>query len=166
MASSRHLKHGMQRWILTFFHMILLDVNVYMLRTTDSVMILVLYVDDLLITGSSTSTISLVKDIFHDRFSMTDMGPLHFFLGLEISQDAFNIKISQAKYVRDILYRFHLTDCKFSPTPFLSGIKLEDGRDTPLVDNTLYQNLVRSLMYLTHTHLDISYAVGVISRYM
>jgi hypothetical protein len=59
--------------------------NVYMLRTTNSVMILVLYVDDLLITPISASAISLVKYILHDRFSMTNMGPPHFFLGLEIS---------------------------------------------------------------------------------
>ena len=65
-----------------------------MLRTTDFVMILVLYVDDLLITSSSASAIVVVKEILHDRFSMTDMGPLHFFLGLEISQDASSIKIS------------------------------------------------------------------------
>jgi hypothetical protein len=73
------------------------------------VMILVLYFDDILIIGSFASTISLVKDIFHDMFSMMDMGPLHFFLGLEISQDASGIKLSQAKYVRDLLDRFHMT---------------------------------------------------------
>jgi hypothetical protein len=61
------------------------DCNVYMLRTTNSLTILVLYVDDILITGSSASTIVVVKDILHDRFSMMDMGPLQFFLGLEIS---------------------------------------------------------------------------------
>ena len=61
------------------------DSNVYMLRTIDSMMILVLYVDDLLINGSSASSIALVKDILHDRFSMKDMGPLKFFIGLEIS---------------------------------------------------------------------------------
>jgi hypothetical protein len=59
--------------------------NVYMLRTTDSLLLLVLYVDDLLITGFSTSTIVVVKRILHDMFFMTDMGPLHFFLGLDIS---------------------------------------------------------------------------------
>jgi hypothetical protein len=100
------------------------DSNVYMLRTTDLVMILVLYVDDILITGSSSSAIDLVKDILHDKFYMMDMGPLHFFPGLEISQDAFGIKISQAKYARDLLDRFHMTYCKFAPTPFLSRIKL------------------------------------------
>jgi hypothetical protein len=65
-----------------------------MLRTSDSLLILVLYVDDLLIIGSLASTIVVVKDILHDRFSMMDMGPLHYFLGLEISQDASGIKLS------------------------------------------------------------------------
>jgi hypothetical protein len=95
-----------------------------MLRTTNSVMILVLYVDDILITGSSASSIALVKDILHGRFSMTEMGPLHFFLCLEINQDDSSIKLSQAKYDRDLLDRFHVTDCKSAPTPFLSGIRI------------------------------------------
>jgi hypothetical protein len=100
-------------------------------------LILVLCVDDILITGSSTSTISLVKDILHDMFSMMEMGPLHFFIFLEISQYASVIKLSQDKYVRDLLDRFHMIDYKSAPTPFLSGIRLEDDGDTPLVDNTL-----------------------------
>jgi hypothetical protein len=114
-------------------------------------MILVLYVDDILITGSSASTITVVKDILHNKFSMTNMGPLHFFLGLEINQDASGIKLSQAKYAKDLLDRFHMTVCKSAPTPFLSGIRLEDGGDTPLVENTLYRQLVGSLLYLIHT---------------
>jgi hypothetical protein len=140
--------------------------NVYMLRTTDSLLLLVLYVDDLLITGCSTLAITAVKRILHDRFLITDMGPLDFFLGIEISQDASSIKLSQAKYACDLLERFHMTDCKSAPTPFLSGVKLEDGMETPLVDNTLYRKLVRSLLYLTHSRPDLSYAVGVVSRFM
>ena len=114
------------------------DPNVYMLRTHDSLLILVLYVDDLLIIGSSASAIAIVKRALHDRFLMTDMGPLHFLLGLEISQNATGIKLSQVKYARDLLERFRMTDCKPAPTPFLSGVCLEDGGDTPLVDSTLY----------------------------
>jgi hypothetical protein len=136
-----------------------------MLRTTDSLLLLVLYVDDLLITDCSTSTIVAVKRILHDKFLMTDMGPLHFFLGLEISQDASDIKLSQAKYARDLLERFHMTDCKSAPTPFLSGVKLEDGGETPLVESTLYKQLVGSLLYFTHSRLDLSYAVGTVSRF-
>jgi hypothetical protein len=137
-----------------------------MLRMIDSLLLLVLYVDDLLITGCSTSMIATVKMILHDRFLMTDMGPLHFFLGLEISQDASGIKLSQAKYARDLLERFHMTDCKSSLTPFLSGVKLEDGEETPLVDSTLYKQLVGTLLYLTHSIPDLSYVVGTVSRFM
>jgi hypothetical protein len=79
------------------------DPNVYMLRTSDSLLIIVLYVDDLLITGSSDSVIVAVKNVLHDRFSMTNMGPLHFFLGLEINQVDSRIKLSQEKYARDLL---------------------------------------------------------------
>jgi hypothetical protein len=69
-----------------------------MLRMNDSLLLLVLYVDDLLITGCSTSTIVVVKMILHDKFLMMNMGLLHFFLGLKINQDALCIKLSQAKY--------------------------------------------------------------------
>jgi hypothetical protein len=69
-----------------------------MLRTADSLLLLVLYVDDLLITGCLTSTIVAVKRILHDRFLMMDMGLLHFFLGIKICQDALGIKLSQDKY--------------------------------------------------------------------
>jgi hypothetical protein len=59
-----------------------------------------------------------------------------------------------------------MTDCKSALTPFLSGVKLEDGRETPLVYNTLSRQLVGSLLYLTHSRTDLSYLVGAISRFM
>jgi hypothetical protein len=141
------------------------NTNVYMPRMVDSLLLLVLYVDDLLINGCSTSVIVAVKRILHDRFLMMDMGLLHFFLGLEISQDESGIKLSQAKYARDILERFHMTDCKSTLNPFLLGVKLEDGGETPLVDITLYRQLVGRFLYLTHSIPDLSYVVGVVSRF-
>jgi hypothetical protein len=109
-----------------------------MLRTANSLLLLVMYVDDLLIIGCSNSMIVAINRILHDRFLMMDMGLLHFFLGLEIIQDASSIKLSQAKYARDLLERFHMTNYNSALIPFLSGVKLEDGRDTTLVENTLY----------------------------
>jgi hypothetical protein len=135
-----------------------------MLRTIDSLLLVVLYV--FIITGFSTSMIVEVKRIIHDRFLMTDMGPSHFFLGLEIIQDALGIKLSHAKYARDLLEIFHMTDCKYALNPFLSKVKLEDGGETPLVDNTLYKKIVGSLLYLTHSIIDLSYTFGVVSRFM
>jgi hypothetical protein len=70
------------------------DPNVYILKMVDSLLLFVLYVDDLFITGCSTSVIPAVKRILHDRFLMMDMGLLHFFLGLKISQYASGIKLS------------------------------------------------------------------------
>jgi hypothetical protein len=132
------LKQALREWYANMYSYLLsqkfvcckLDRNVYMLRTTNSLILLFLYVDDLLITGCLTSVIVAVKRILHDRFLMTDMGPLHFFLGLEISKDASGIKLSQAKYARDLLERFHMKNCKFSLTPFLSTVKLEDDGET------------------------------------
>jgi hypothetical protein len=72
--------------------------NVYMLRMVDSLLLLVMYVDDLMITSCSTLAIVEVKRILYDMFLMMDMGLLHFFLGLEISRDASCIKLSKAKY--------------------------------------------------------------------
>eukprot|EP00253_Pinus_taeda_P022063 PITA_22063 len=117
------------------------DSNVYFLKKIGSLLIIVLYVDDLLITVSSTSVITNIKNALHKWFSMTDMGLLNFFLGLEIHQRDSGITISQPKYAKYLLARFHMSDCKPTGTPFLSGIKLENGKDTPLVDCTLYRQL-------------------------
>jgi hypothetical protein len=59
-----------------------------------------------------------------------------------------------------------MTDCKSTPNPFLLGFRLEDGGDTPLVDNTLYRQLVGILLYVTHSRPDLSYAVGAVSQFM
>ena len=86
---------------------------------TNSLLVLVFFVDDLLITSISNATLVADKRIFHDRLLMTDMGPLQFFLCIEINQDALGIKLSKAKYSCDLLERFYMKDFKCAPTPFL-----------------------------------------------
>ena len=142
------------------------DSNVYILQKDDSHLILLLYVDDLIITGSTSSIIASVKTSLQDRFAMTDLGLLHYFLGIDITQSTSGISLSQPKYAFDLLSRFHMSDCKPAPTPFLSGVKLEAKCSTPLVDATLYRQLVGSLIYLMHTRPDISFAVGMVSHFM
>ena len=99
-------------------------------------------------------------------FSMTDLGLLRQFLGLEISQSDFGIKVHQYKCDSYLLNKFNMKDFNPSKTPFLSGVKLEEAWSTPLENNNLYRNLVGCLLYLTHTRPDISYAVSVASRHM
>ena len=98
--------------------------------------------------------------------SMTYLGLLNQFLGIEIAQTKEGIKVHQFKYALNLLNKFNMKDCKPSKTPFLSGVKLEEVDSSPMVNNTLYRQLIGCLLYLTHTRPDISYAVSVSSIYM
>ena len=129
-------------------------------------MIIVLYFDDLLITGSSQDEIASLKGAMNQAFSMTNLGLLSQFLGLEISQTKAGIKVHQSKYALDLLNKFKMKDCKEIKTPFLSGVKLEEADSSPMVNNTLYRKLIGCLLYLKHTRPDICYVVSVTSRFM
>ena len=87
-------------------------------------------------------------------------------MGLKIAQYQHGIKVHQSKYALDFLKKFNMKYSKPSKTPFLSGVKLEEAGSSPMVDSTLYRQLIGCLLYLTHTRPDISYAVSVASRYM
>ena len=129
-------------------------------------MIIVLYLDDLLITGSSKKEISSLKDAMNHVFSMTDLVLLSQFLGLEISQSQDGIKFHQSKYASYFINKFIMNYFKPSNTPFLSGVKLEKEGSSPMVNNTLYRQLIGYLLYLTHNKPELYYVVGVASRYM
>ena len=95
--------------------------------------------DDLLITGSSKKEISSLKDAMNHAFSMTNLGLLSQFLGLEIGQYQHGIKVYQYKYDLHFLNKFNMNYCKPSKIPFLSGVKLEEASSSPMVNNTLYR---------------------------
>ena len=129
-------------------------------------MIIVLCVDELLITGSSKDEIASLKDAMNHAFSMIDLGLLSQFLGLEIARSQHGIKLHQSKYALDLLNKFNMKYCKPSKTPFLSGVKLEEVGSSPMVNNTMYRQLIWCLIYLTHTLPNQYYAVSVALRYM
>ena len=113
--------------------------------------IILLYVDDILITGSYKKEISSLKDAMNHDFSMTDLGLLSQFLGLKIAQYQHGIKLHQSKYALDFPNKFNMKYCKPSKTPFLSGVKLEEAGSSPMVNNTLYRQLIGCFLYITHT---------------
>ena len=84
--------------------------NVYFMKHDDSIFLILLYVDDLLMTGNLTLAIDSAKSALHDRFSMTDLGLLHYFLGLEVSQSTSGIKMAQSKYALDLLVLFQMKE--------------------------------------------------------
>jgi hypothetical protein len=142
------------------------DPNDYTKKVGSHLMIRVLYVDDLILTGSDSKLLNHVKTSLKKKFKMTDLGFLHYFLGLQVLQTNEGIFLSQSKYACDLLCRFYMDDCKPSPSPFQSRVKLIATYTSPEVDATLYHQLVGSLLYLTHTHPDLSFVVGIVARYM
>ena len=121
---------------------------------------------DLLITGNSKKGIASLKDAMKHAFSMTYLWLLSQLLGLEIAQSQHGIKFHQSKYASYFLTKFSMKACKPRKTPFLSGVKLEEGGYSPMVNNTLYRQLIGCLFYLTHTQPDLYYVVSMASRYM
>lgn len=118
------------------------DPTVYTKRQGSDLLIIVLYVDDVILTGSSSSMIQNVKEPLMGQFAMTNLGLLHYFLGLEAHQSSNGITIFQQKYALDLLQCFDMANCKPSSTPFQSGVILTASCTTPKVDPTLYHQLV------------------------
>ena len=122
--------------------------------------------DDILITRSTLASIAFIKTALHDAFEMSDLGLLRQFLGLEITQDYDGIMVTQSKYVSYLLIDFNMAYYKAALFPFLWGISLEEGKSTPHMDSTIYRQLIRSFLYLTHSRPDICYIMNDVSRYM
>ena len=142
------------------------DPNLYLQKHDGILQVIVLYVDDLLITSTCTTSIGSIKSYLHSEFSMTDLGLLRQFLGLEIEKSERGIMMSQPNYDSEILSNFIMAKCKESKSPFLFGIKLHEFDNSPLVDFTLYRQVVGSFLYLTHIRPDLSYDVSVVARHM
>mgnify|MGYP000229260176 CR=1 FL=1 len=87
-------------------------------------MCILLYVDDLVITGSDLAAISKVKSQMFEAFEMKDLGDLHYFLGIEVIHTPDDILLSQCHYVLNMLYKFSMTDCRPISTPLDRHLKL------------------------------------------
>lgn len=97
---------------------------------------------------------------------MTYLGLLHYCLGVEVWQTTDSIFVSQSKYARSLLDKFKMSDCKPASTPIEKGLKLL-AKSYSLVENeSAFRQLVGSLIYLTTTRPDLSFAVSYISRFM
>ena len=107
--------------------------NAYLKLIHGYLMIIFLYVDDLIVTGSSKKEIYSLKDAMNHAFSMTDLGLLSQFLGLKIAQYQHGIKVHKSKYTLDFLTKFSMKYCNPIKTPFLSGVKLEESGSSPMV---------------------------------
>ncbi|KAK2998185.1 hypothetical protein RJ639_014189 [Escallonia herrerae] len=116
------------------------------------------YVDDIIITGTDSARISKLK--------LLDLGKLKYFLGIEVARSPVGIALSQRKYVLDILAESGLTRCKPASFPIEQQYKLSLDSGELCKDPRQCRRLIGRLLYLTITHPDICYAVHILSQFM
>jgi len=142
------------------------DYSLFTFQKGDLLIILLIYVDDILITGTSSSYIfSLIQNLGR-LFSMKDLGPLHYFLGLEAVYSTTGLHLTQTKYTMDLLFRTKFQDVKPISSPANAGKKLSLYDGDPLSDPTEFRSVVGALQYLTLTRPDICFAVNQVCQFL
>ena len=142
------------------------DPNLYFAHFKNHTIALLVYVDDILITGSDLRLINQLKGHLQQTFRTNDLGPIHRYLGVQFDQGPTGMAVHQTEYAMSILTMFNMEACTPSFTPFPDGLTLSKDTRTPPVDARIYRMLVGKLLFLTKTRPDIAHAVGVISRFM
>lgn len=127
---------------------------------------LIVYIDDILVSGPSLVLIEKFKHFLHTTFTIKDLGPAKFFLGMEITRADGGTSLNQRKYILEILSSNGMLCAKPAATPLPPGLILTQGNEDPLVQPDLYRRLVGQLLYLNLTRPDITYAAQQLSQFM
>jgi hypothetical protein len=134
--------------------------------TSDDLLIVGVYVDDLVVVGANQAEVVKFKGEMARLFNMSDLGPLHYYLEIEVRQSSMGITLCQSTYAGKIIEKAGLSGCNPCDTPMEPCLKLSKASSNPPVDKTMYRSIVGSLRYLVHTRPDIAFAVGYVSRFM
>ncbi|CAH9140198.1 unnamed protein product [Cuscuta epithymum] len=142
------------------------DHSLFITKQDGQTAYLLLYVDDIILTASSTQFLHHVISSLATEFAMTDLGPLTYFLGISVTRQKDGLFLSQSKYASEILHRAGMTSCNATTTPVDTHSKLSASAGPPVENPTLYRSLAGALQYLTFTRPDISYAVQQLCLFM
>ena len=140
--------------------------SLYLKKSDSNTIIVGVYVDDLIVTGSSSARIEKFKEEMTQEFDMSDLGFLISYLGIEVKQGNQYMFLSQTSYARKLLEHANLGECNAVATPLEARVKFTNEEGGTRVNSTLYQSLIGSLRYLTHTRPDLLFSVGFLSRFM
>lgn len=143
------------------------DPSLFVKSTEYDLIVLLLYVDNIIITGSNEQLIQEVISDLGSVLDMKDMGKLTYFLGLQVSYPTPSaIFVNKTKYAGDLLHKAGMTLCKPCPTPCKPHTQVLSTDGEPLKDPTLYRSIVGALQYLTFTKPDIAYSINTVCQYM
>ncbi|GKB59508.1 uncharacterized mitochondrial protein-like protein, partial [Tanacetum coccineum] len=129
------------------------------------ILLVQVYVDNIIFGSTKKELCIALERLMHEKFQMSSMGELTFFLGLQVKQKKDGIFISQDKYVAEILKKFGFTEVKTASTPMETQKPLLKDEDGEEVDVHMYRSMIGSLMYLTSSRPDIMFTVCACARY-
>ncbi|GJS45214.1 uncharacterized mitochondrial protein-like protein [Tanacetum coccineum] len=142
-----------------------IDKTLFIKRYKCDILLVQVYVNDIIFGSTKKELCNTFEKLMHEKFQMSSMGELTFFLGLQVEQKKDGIFISQDKYVGEILKKFGFTDVKTASTPMETQKPLLKDEDGEEVDVHMYRSMIGSLMYLTSSRPDIMFAVCACTRY-
>ena len=168
------LKQASRAWYTTLKNVLLelgfdnsrADSSLFIYRKDSIIRYFLVYVDDIVITGNNKNFVASIIKQLRDRFSLKDMGLLHFFLGVEVVPTQRGLFLSQHKYIQELLSNTNMSGAKDVSTPLSSTQSLKLLDDTTNVDNIEFWRIIGSLQYLSLTHPNISFAVNKLSQFM
>ncbi|GJX75879.1 ribonuclease H-like domain-containing protein [Tanacetum coccineum] len=141
------------------------DTSLFIFRRGSDTAYLLHYVDDIILTASSSNVLQHIISSLHEEFAMTDLEQLNYFLGIAATRTRNGIFLSQSKYATEILERAKMLNCNPCRIPVDTEKKL-GPEGPPVADPTQYRSLAEALQYLTFTRPDLSYAVQQLCLYM
>ena len=168
------LKQSSRAWFGRFSEVVVdfglqrcgVDHSVFYRHSSAGRILLVVYVDDIVITGDDSKGIQELKLFLQKQFQTKDLGQLRYFLGIEVARSSEGICLSQRKYVLDLLSETGMLGSKPLDSPMDPNTKLLPDQGELLDDPGQYRRLVGKLNYLTVTRPDVAFAVSVISQFM
>ncbi|KAG7585873.1 Reverse transcriptase RNA-dependent DNA polymerase [Arabidopsis thaliana x Arabidopsis arenosa] len=140
--------------------------SLYQKQENEHLLIVAVYVDDLLVTGTSLDQIVEFKKGMASKFEMSDLGLLTYYLGIEVLQHDKGIIMKQGRYAEKILEEARMRECNAVHIPMDSGLKLLKAEKEKNIDKKEFRRNIGCLRYLLHTRPDLSYSVGILSRYL
>ncbi|KAJ9557345.1 hypothetical protein OSB04_011959 [Centaurea solstitialis] len=142
-----------------------IDTTFFLKKEGDDLLLVQIYVDDIIFGSTNPELCTKFSKIMETEFEMSMMGELNFFLGIQVKQNPDGIFINQSKYIKDMLKKFHMTDCSPIKTPMPTGNLLGPDLAGKSVDQKIYRSMIGSLLYLTATRPDIMFATCFCARF-
>jgi histone deacetylase 1/2 len=143
------------------------DPSLFTLASKDVCIYILVYVDDIIITGNSQPKVQSLVDKLHTTFALKQLGNLDYFLGIQVTHlPDGSLMLNQNKYIADLLAKASMSEATSLPTPMISSAKLSKHGGTTMSDPTLYRSVVGALQYATLTRPDISFSVNKVCQFL